>query len=164
MVILENSKRPLYQSQSKQQNYRLLLKQTRDIVSQEDDLIANLANIAALVHQTMSFDWTGFYLVKNDELVLGPFQGPPAVARISIGEGVCGTALLRECTIKVDDVEQFSGYVPCSELDKSEIALPAFHKGEVAVILNINSHKMKNFNETDKRCLEELMRLLEEVL
>lgn len=162
MVILENVTTPT--NQSKQQRYQFLLQQIRTIVSQEDDLTANLANIAAVVHHTMNFDWTGFYLVQQDELVLGPFQGPPAVSRIAIGNGVCGTALARECTIKVDDVEQFSGYVPCCELDKSEIALPAFHKGEVAVIFNINSHKMKNFEETDKRYLEELMRLLEEIL
>lgn len=162
MVILENVKTSTHQS--KQQHYKLLLNQTRNIISQEDDLTANLANVAAILHHSMKFDWTGFYLVQNDELVLGPFQGPPAVSRIPIGKGVCGTALARECTVKVDDVEQFPGYVPCCELDKSEISLPAFHKGDVAIILNINSHKMKNFDETDKRYLEELMRLLEEIL
>jgi GAF domain-containing protein len=162
MVILENVKTPSHQS--KQQKYQLLLKKVRNIVSQEDDLTANLANVAAAVHHTLGFDWTGFYLVQNDELVLGPFQGPPAVSRIAMGQGVCGTALAREYTIKVDDVEQFPGYVPCCEMDKSEISLPAFHKGEVALIFNVNSHKMKNFDETDKRYLEELMRLLEEIL
>jgi GAF domain-containing protein len=162
MVILENVTTPTHQT--KQQKYKMLLQQIRDIVSNEDDLIANFGNIAAVTHHTMGFDWTGFYLVKNGELVLGPFQGPAAVSRIALGEGVCGTALSKECTIIVDDVEQFAGYVPCSELDKSEIALPAFHKGEVALIFNINSHKMKNFDETDKRYLEELMHLLEEIL
>lgn len=162
MVILENVTAPTHQT--KQQNYKMLLQQVRNLVSQEDDLTANLANVAALVHHMMGFDWTGFYMVQEDELLLGPFQGPPAVTRIPIGKGVCGTALARECTIKVDDVEQFSGYVPCCDMDKSEISLPAFHKGEVALIFNINSHKMKNFDETDRRYLEQLMHLLEEIL
>jgi len=162
MVILEDVKTPSHQS--KQQRYKQLLTQVRNLISHEDDLTANLANVAAALHFTMDFDWTGFYVVQNDELVLGPFQGPPAVTRISLGKGVCGTALARECTIIVDDLEQFPGYVPCSEMDKSEISLPAFHRGEVAVILNVNSHKMKNFDEMDKRYLEELMRVLEEVL
>ncbi|WKN32574.1 GAF domain-containing protein [Porifericola rhodea] len=162
MVILENVTTPT--DQTKQQKYKMLFQQIRDIVSKEEDLTANLGNIAAVVHYTMEFDWTGFYKVKNGELVLGPFQGPAAVSRIALGEGVCGTAYAKECTIVVDDVEQFVGYVPCSELDKSEISLPAFHKGEVALIFNINSHKMKNFDDTDRRYLEELMHLLEEIL
>lgn len=162
MVILENVTTP--SNQTKEQKYKMLLQQIRDIISTEDDLIANFGNIAAVTHHTMGFDWTGFYMYKDGGLVLGPFQGPAAVSRIAPGEGVCGTALSRECTMIVDDVEQFAGYVPCSELDKSEIALPAFHKGEVALIFNINSHKMKNFDDTDKRYLEELMHLLEEIL
>jgi len=162
MVILENLMTPT--KQSKQHKYQMVLQQIRKIVSHEDDLIANLANVAATVHHGLGFDWTGFYIVQENELVLGPFQGPPAVSRIPIGKGVCGTAFARECTIKVDDVEQFSGYVPCSDLDKSEISLPAFHKGEVALIFNINSHKVKNFDEVDKRYLEELMHLLEEII
>jgi L-methionine (R)-S-oxide reductase len=162
MVILENVKTSSHLS--KLQKYQSLLKKVRSIISQEDDLTANLANVAAAVHHTMGFDWTGFYLVQNDELVLGPFQGPPAISRIAMGQGVCGASLASECTIIVDDVEQFSGYVPCCEMDKSEISLPAFHKGDVALIFNVNSHKMKNFDETDKRYLEELMRLLEEIL
>ncbi|MFP4088992.1 MAG: GAF domain-containing protein [Cyclobacteriaceae bacterium] len=162
MVILESITTPTHQS--KQQKYQMLLKQIREIIGQEEDLTANLANIASAVHHMMNFDWTGFYLVKNNELVLGPFQGPPAIARIPKGKGVCGTALMKECTIKVDDVEQFLGYVPCCEMDKSEIALPAFHKGEVALIFNINSHKIKNFDDTDKQYLERLMNQLEEIL
>jgi GAF domain-containing protein len=162
MVILDSI--TTHAHQNKQQKYKMLLNQIREVVGQEDDLTANLANIASLVHHVMDFDWTGFYLVKNDELVLGPFQGPPAVARIAKGEGVCGTVLAQECTIRVDDVEQFSGYVPCSEMDKSEIALPAFHKGEVALVFNVNSHKIKNFDEVDKQCMERLMHLLEEIL
>ncbi len=162
MVILENVIAPTHQT--KQQKYKMLLQQIREIVSNEDDFTANFGNIAAVVHHTMNFDWTGFYMVKNEELVLGPFQGPAAISRITSGKGVCGTAFAEECTIIVDDVEQFVGYVPCSPLDKSEISLPAFHKGEVALILNINSHKMKNFDDTDKQYLEQLMHLLEEIL
>ena len=161
MVILENISANT--QRSKQQKYKLLLNQVRNIVSQEEDLTANLANVASLIHHTMDFDWTGFYMVNDDELVLGPFQGPPAVSRISIGQGVCGDAFAKECITLVDDVEQFPGYVPCSEMDKSEISLPAFHKGEVTLIFNANSQKAKNFDLVDKRYLEELMRVLEEI-
>lgn len=152
------------QGDSKQQRYNVLLQQIRDIIYNENDIIANLGNIAAILHQGMNFSWTGFYFVEDEELVLGPFQGPAAKTRICKDDGVCGTAFSRECTVMVEDVEQYIGHVPVSDFDKSEIAVPAYNKGEVAVILNVNSHFLRNFTEVDKRNLQQVMHLIEEVL
>lgn len=112
----------------------------------------------------MKFSWTGFYFANREELVLGPFQGVAARMHILKGEGICGVAYVKECTIVVDDVEQFSGYIPCSEYDRSEIVLPAFNKGNVALVLNINSNKLRNFTEVDQKHLQQIMHLIEEVL
>lgn len=149
---------------SKQQRYTALLKQVRNIVYNEDNLTANLANTAAVLHYGMGFSWTGFYRVENNELVLGPFQGPAAISRIEMGQGVCGEAYTRECTLIVDDVEQFVGHVPVTGEDKSEIVVPAYRKGEIALLLNVNSKHLSNFTEVDKRNLEQVMHLLEEIL
>ena len=162
MVMLKTYITP--QGDSKQQQYNVLLRQIRDIIYNENDLIANLGNIAAILHQGMNFSWTGFYFVEGEELVLGPFQGPAAKTRIIKDEGVCGAAFAKECTVMVEDVEQYSGHIPVSDFDKSEIAIPAYCKGDVSLILNINSHHLRNFTELDKRNLQQVMHLIEEVL
>lgn len=149
---------------SKQQKYALLIRQIRNVVYNEDDLLANLANVAAILHHGMGFSWTGFYHARDGELVLGPFQGLAAVSRIAMDQGVCGTAFARECTLMVDDVEQFAGHVPVTDEDRSEIVVCAYRKGEVALLLNINSNRINNFSEVDRQNLEEVMHLLEEVL
>ncbi len=162
MVMLENLVVP--DSISKQERYNLLLNQMRTLVHEENDIIANLGNIAAILHHGMNFTWTGFYFARDSELVLGPFQGVPARSHIPKGEGVCGVAYVKECATIVDDVEQFSGYIPCGEFDKSEIVLPAFHQGEVVLMLNINSDKFKNFTAEDLKNLQQVMHLIEEIL
>lgn len=163
MVMLDSFVIP-QDTDSKQQKYSALLKQIRNIVYNEEDLTANLGNVAAILHYGMGFSWTGFYQAREDELVLGPFQGPAAVSRIKMGEGVCGEAYTQECILIVDDVEQFAGHVPVTSEDKSEIVVPAYRKGEIALLLNINSNQLRNFTEVDKRNLEQVMHLLEEVL
>ena len=163
MVMLDGFVVP-QDTDSKQQKYNTLLKQVRDIVYNEEDLTANLANTAAVLHYGMGFSWTGFYRVENDELVLGPFQGPAAISRIKMDQGVCGRAYTRECTLIVDDVEQFAGHVPVTGEDKSEIVVPAYRKGEIALLLNVNSKRLRNFTEVDRRNLEQVMHLLEEIL
>ena len=163
MVMLSNLTVP-QGTDSKQQKYALLLRQIRNVVYNEEDLTANLANVAALLHHGMGFSWTGFYHARSGELVLGPFQGAAAVSRIAMDQGVCGTAFTKECTLVVDDVEQFAGHVPVTDDDRSEIVVCAYRKGEVALLLNINSNRVKNFSEVDKQNLEEVMHLLEEVL
>lgn len=162
MVMLANLTIPL--AASKQQRYDLLIKQLEELVCRENDLITNLSNIAAVLHHGMNFTWTGFYFAKAHHLILGPFQGVPARSRILKGEGVCGVAYAKECVTVVDDVEQFSGYIPCGAFDKSEIVLPAFHQGEVALMLNINSSKPKNFTDIDVKNLQQVMDLIEELL
>ena len=163
MVMLDNFVIP-EDVNSKQQKYNILLRQIRNVVYNEEDLIANLANVAALLHHGMGFSWTGFYHARDGELILGPFQGPAAISRITMEQGVCGMAYTRECTLIVDDVEQFIGYVPVTDEDKSEIVVPAYRKGEIALLLNINSRVLKGFTEVDKRNLEQVMHLLEEIL
>ena len=163
MVMLDSFVIP-QDTDTKQQKYNTLLPQIRDIVYNEEDLIANLANVAAILHHGMGFSWTGFYHARHGELVLGPFQGAVAISRIAMGQGVCGEAYNKECTLIVDDVEQFAGHVPVTDKDKAEIVVPAYHKGEIALLLNINSNRLQNFTEVDKRNLEQIMHLLEEVL
>ena len=149
---------------SKQQKYNALLRQIRGVVYNEEDLTANLANIAAILHHGMGFSWTGFYYARSGELVLGPFQGRAAVSRIAMEQGVCGVAYTKECTMIVDDVEQFIGHVPVTDEDRSEMVVPAYRKGEIALLLNINSNQLRNFTEVDKKNLEQVMHLLEEIL
>ena len=163
MVILDSFVVP-QSTDSKQQKYNSLLRQIRDVVYNEEDLVANLANVSAILHYGMRFSWTGFYHARNEELVLGPFQGPAAISRIAMGQGVCGVAYTKECTIIVDDVEQFAGHVPVTDEDKSEIVVPAYRKGEIALLLNVNSNQLRNFTDVDKKNLEQVMHLLEEIL
>lgn len=145
----------------KEEKYVQLLKEAASLVDGESDMIANMANLAALVHETMGFWWTGFYIVRGTELVLGPFQGPIACTRIGLGRGVCGTAWQRAETVIVPDVDKFPGHIACSSQSRSEIVVPVFAQGKVAAVLDIDSRFLNTFNETDARCLEQLVRLLQ---
>lgn len=148
----------------KEEKYVQLLKEAASLVDGESDMIANMANLAALVHETMGFWWTGFYIVRGTELVLGPFQGPIACTRIGLGRGVCGTAWQRAETVIVPDVDKFPGHIACSSQSRSEIVVPVFAEGKVAAVLDIDSRFLNTFNETDARYLEQLVRLLEPCL
>ena len=149
---------------SKKEQYESLLPQIKGLVTGEPDLIANLANIAGALRYGMNFFWVGFYLVKGEQLVLGPFQGPIACTRINKGKGVCGTSWAEGKTILVEDVEQFPGHIACSSDSKSEIVLPAFKDGKVALILDVDSDKLADFDATDQEYLERLMKIIEELL
>lgn len=148
-------------SPDKQERYNTLLPQLESLVAGEPDVVANLSNIAAALKHAMNFFWVGFYIVKNDELVLGPFQGPIACTRIGLGKGVCGTAWKEKKVILVPDVEQFPGHIACSSASKSEIVLPAFKNGEVALVLDVDSDKLNDFDETDAVALQKLMHIIE---
>ncbi len=144
----------------KDSKYQTLYKQVEALVSGETDEIANMANVAALVHETFGFWWTGFYIVKGDELVLGPFQGPVACTRIPFGKGVCGSSWQRGETIVVPDVELFPGHIACSSLSRSEIVVPIFRDGSVYAVLDIDSKELSTFDEVDKLWLEKIVGLL----
>lgn len=151
-------------SNDKQERYKTLIPQIESLVADEPDLTANLSNIAAALKQTMNFFWVGFYIVKENQLVLGPFQGPIACTRINFGKGVCGAAWKEMKTILVANVEEFPGHIACSSASQSEIVLPAFKKGEVALVLDVDSDKLNDFDEADKRALEKVMRIIERLL
>ena len=140
----------------KAEKYKQLIPQIEALVGDEGDLIANLANTAAALHQTFNFWWTGFYLVKNNQLVLAPFQGPIACTRITFGKGVCGTAWETKQTQVVADVDQFPGHIACSGETKSEIVIPIIKNNEVVAVLDIDSEKLANFDDTDKTYLEQI--------
>jgi len=144
--------------------YKMLIPQLDALTSGEPDLIANLANVAAAIRQTFGFFWIGFYLVRDNELVLGPFQGPIACTRIGMGKGVCGTCWQEMKTIIVPDVELFPGHIACSSDSKSEIVLPAFKNGAVALVLDIDSDRLNDFTSLDARYLEQVMRLVEKLM
>ena len=145
---------------SKEEKYALLYKQIAAVTESESDPIANMANVAAMIHYTFGFWWTGFYRVIGEELVLGPFQGPLACSRIAYGRGVCGTAWKEQRTQVVPDVELFPGHIACSSVSKSEIVVPLFKDGEVVAVLDIDSEHLATFDETDKLWLERIMELL----
>jgi GAF domain-containing protein len=138
---------------TKEKTYQSLLPQIQELIRNEEDLVANMANIAAALKQTFGFFWVGFYIVKGNELVLGPFQGPVACTRIPFGKGVCGTAWKERRTIVVPDVEQFSGHIACSSESKSEIVVPLFNKNEIIGVLDIDSDRLNTFDETDAEYL-----------
>ena len=163
MVTIDNLTIPTTVD-GKQQRYNLLLDHIKQTVERSDPLISNLGNIAALLHHGMGFSWTGFYTIEEDALLLGPFQGPAAIVRIPRGVGVCGMAFNKECTVIVDDVEQFAGHVPVTNEDKSEMVVPAFLDGEIHLLLNVNSKKIRNFTEIDKLNLERVMHWVEKTL
>lgn len=145
---------------TKRDKYSLVYKQVEALLEGEDDCIANMSNIAALLHCTFGFWWTGFYVVKGDELVLGPFQGPIACSRIPFGRGVCGAAWKRKESIVVPDVEQFPGHIACSSLSRSEIVVPVFRDGKVVAVLDIDSINLNAFDETDRESLEKITGLI----
>lgn len=151
-------------SADKHERYRTLIPQVEALIAGEPDLVANLANIAAALKQTMDFFWVGFYFVKNDQLVLGPFQGPVACTRIDYGKGVCGTAWKEQRVIVVPDVDAFPGHIACSSASRSEIVLPAYKNGAVALVLDVDSDKLNDFAEADAAALEQLMRIIEKLL
>ena len=144
----------------KAEKYSLLYKQIAALIEGESDTIANMANIAAMIHHTFSFWWTGFYRVCGEELVLGPFQGPLACSRIAYGRGVCGTAWKQQQTQVVPDVELFPGHIACSSLSKSEIVVPMMAEGEVLGVLDIDSDELATFDETDRIYLEKMVDVL----
>ena len=144
----------------KEEKYALLYKQIAAVVESEKDAIANMANVAAMIHHTFGFWWTGFYRVVGEELVLGPFQGPLACSRIAYGRGVCGTAWKEEHTQVVPDVEQFPGHIACSSASKSEIVVPLMKNRKVIAVLDIDSEHLATFDETDRLWLEKIAELL----
>ncbi len=144
----------------KEQKYELLYKQIEALVQGESDPIANMANMAAMIHHTFGFWWTGFYRVAGDELVLGPFQGPLACSRIGYGRGVCGTAWEEQRTQVVPDVEQFPGHIACSSLSRSEIVVPVWNENKIIAVLDIDSEHLATFDTTDQKWLEKIVDLL----
>ncbi len=144
----------------KEEKYGLLYKQIQALVEGESDTIANMANVAAMIHHTFGFWWTGFYRVTGGELVLGPFQGPLACSRIAYGRGVCGTAWKERTTQIVPDVEKFPGHIACSSASKSEIVVPLIKEGEVTAVLDIDSEHLATFDDTDRHWLEKIAELI----
>ena len=140
----------------KQETYKLLLAQVKAMVKDESDPVANMANVAALIQEAFLFWWTGFYRVINNQLVLGPFQGPVACTRIGFGKGVCGTSWKERKTLVVEDVEQFPGHIACSSESKSEIVVPLMKNNEVIGVLDIDSERLATFDQTDKEWLEQI--------
>lgn len=148
----------------KEEKYALLLKQIENIIKDEEDMIANMANMAAMIHATFGFWWTGFYRVIGEELVLGPFQGPLACTRIGYGKGVCGTAWKNKETVIVEDVSLFPGHIACSSASRSEIVIPVFSKSNpdiIIAVLDIDSEFLSAFDDYDRIWLEKAARLLE---
>ena len=145
---------------SKEEIYPSLIPQIKGLLEGEPDLIANLANVAAAFKEQFGWLWVGFYLVRGEELVLGPFQGPVACTRIKKGRGVCGTSWQKAQTLIVPDVEKFPGHIACSSLSRSEIVVPVIRNGEVAAVLDVDSELLDQFNETDKKYLEEIVGLV----
>ena len=158
-------------STDKQERYATLVPQIQSLIEGEADIVANLSNIAAALKQAMDFFWVGFYLVKDNpmpagrqELVLGPFQGPIACTRIQLGKGVCGASWKEKKVILVPSVEEFTGHIACSSASKSEIVLPAFKNGEVALVLDVDSDKLSDFDAVDEKELRKVMELIERFL
>lgn len=146
---------------TKEEQYQALLPQIAALLDGEPDLIANLANITGALKEQFNWLWVGFYIVKNEDLVLAPFQGPVACTRIKKGRGVCGTSWAEAKTLIVPDVEQFPGHIACSSLSKSEIVVPVIRKGDVVAVLDVDSVDLNTFDETDKLYLEKIIALIE---
>lgn len=146
--------------QPKTKTYERLLREAGSLLSGESDLIAKMANMAALLHNAFHFWWTGFYRVVDGELLLGPFQGPLACVHIARGRGVCGTAWAEKRTLVVPDVEEFPGHIACSAESKSEIVVPLFREGEVVAVLDIDSERLATFDDTDRHYLERLVAMI----
>lgn len=145
----------------KEEKYEVLYRQIEALMEGESDMIANMANVAAMIHSTFHFWWTGFYRVVGDELVLSPFQGDLACSRIKYGRGVCGTAWKSQTTQVVPDVELFPGHIACSSLSRSEIVVPVWRGGEIVAVLDIDSEHLATFDEVDKLWLEKIVKLFD---
>jgi GAF domain-containing protein len=154
------SEQLIIQGETKQERYEALLPQIKAVIEDESDLIANMANVAAMLHETFGFWWTGFYRVVGEELVLGPFQGPMACTRIKKGRGVCGTAWQQEETQVVPDVDKFPGHIACSSLSRSEIVVPVRQGEDIIAVLDIDSAELNTFDHTDRHFLEEIVSML----
>jgi L-methionine (R)-S-oxide reductase len=146
---------------SKEEQYRQLLPQIEGLITGETDLTANLGNICSALKYGFDFLWVGFYHVQGDELVLGPFQGPPACTRIKRGKGVCGTSWDKAQTLVVGDVDAFPGHIACSSASRSEIVIPVIRNGKVIMVLDVDSEHLNNFNDTDKIYLEKVCSLIQ---
>ena len=145
---------------TKREKYEMVLPQIESVVNGESDMVANMANIAAILHETFGFWWTGFYRVDGKELVLGPFQGPVACNRIAFGRGVCGTAWERGETICVPNVHEFTGHIACSSKSKSEIVVPVWRENQVIAVLDIDSAEYGTFDEIDIKYLEDVVKTM----
>jgi GAF domain-containing protein len=141
-------------SANRAEQYAELFPQLKALIGGETDPIANMANFAAALRQTFGFFWVGFYLVRDNELVLGPFQGDIACTRIAFGKGVCGSSWQQKQTIVVPDVDAFPGHIACSSLSRSEIVVPIISNGTVVAVLDVDSHLLNDFDETDRTWLE----------
>ncbi|MGZ5287600.1 MAG: GAF domain-containing protein [Flavisolibacter sp.] len=146
---------------TKEEQYQSLLPQIKALLQGEPDLVANLANVAAALKEQFNHLWVGFYLVKNDELVLGPFQGPVACTRIRKGRGVCGASWEQGKTLIVPDVEKFPGHIACSSLSRSEIVVPLYYKGNIVGVLDVDAADLNMFDEIDLQYLEEVVGLID---
>lgn len=146
---------------NKAEQYDSLIPQVKGLLDGESDLVANMANIAAALKEQFGWFWVGFYLVKNDELVLGPFQGPVACTRIRKGRGVCGSSWEQQKTLIVPDVEKFPGHIACSSLSKSEIVVPVIRNNEVVAVLDVDSDQYDQFDSTDQQYLEQIVSLIQ---
>ncbi|WP_276479514.1 GAF domain-containing protein [Paraflavitalea pollutisoli] len=142
---------------SKEEQYEVLIPQIKGLLDGEPDLVANLANVVAALKEQFGWFWVGFYLVKNDELVLGPFQGPVACTRIRFGKGVCGSSWEQQKTLIVPDVEKFPGHIACSSLSRSEIVVPVMRDGKVVAVLDVDSSALNEFDVVDAKFLEEIV-------
>ena len=150
----------IIQTESKEEQYHSLVPQIEALLMGEEDLVANMANITAALKEQFGWLWVGFYLVKGEELVLGPFQGPVACTRIRKGKGVCGKAWEDAKAIIVDDVELFPGHIACSSASRSEIVLPVFSNGVVAAVLDVDSAALAEFDEVDEKYLRQIISLV----
>ena len=146
---------------NKAEQYQSLLPQIKGLLDGESDIVANMANIAAALKEQFSWLWVGFYIVKNEELVLAPFQGPVACTRIKKGRGVCGSSWAQAKTLIVPDIEQFPGHIACSSLSKSEIVVPVIRNNNVLAVLDVDSSEYDQFDSTDQKYLEEIVNLIE---
>ncbi|MDB5090915.1 MAG: msrC [Mucilaginibacter sp.] len=147
-------------STNKAEQYQSLIPQVEALLMGEPDLVANLANVCAALKEQFKWFWVGFYLVKEDELVLGPFQGPVACTRIGLGKGVCGTSWQQEKTLIVPDVDAFPGHIACASASRSEIVVPVFSEGKVVVVLDVDSDELDQFDETDALYLQQIVELV----
>ena len=145
---------------SKEDQYQSLVPQIKGLLEGENDLVANLANTIAALKEQFGWLWVGFYVVKNDQLVLAPFQGPVACTRIRKGKGVCGSSWAEAKTLIVPDVEKFPGHIACSSLSKSEIVVPVIRNGQVVAVLDVDSEDLAQFDTTDQYYLEQIVELI----